>query len=316
MPTGDFDKARVFDRTRQGEDLGPLAAFGALRGEPGAAVADDRRHVGVSLNIVQHGRLTPEALHGRERRTRARLATVALDRSEQRRFLAANECTGTHADFQVELERGAEDVFAQQSACPGLLQRGFQPLYGQRVFGADVYVPTLGTDRETGDDHAFDDSVRIAFEDAAVHERAGIALVGVADDELLVALGVASELPLAPSRKPGPATAAKPRGPHRLDHFLGVVIFNDSGKGLVAVAGDVVLDSLRIDLAAVAKQNFILPLEEVHLTGVGDRAAVGALMNKLIDHPASADVLDDDVLDVLRLDVFVEYIADHQYRSA
>ena len=59
-----------------------------------------------------------------------------------------------------------------------------QPADGQRVLAADVDVALVGADRVGGDGHALEHAVRIALEDAAVHEGAGVALVGVADDEL------------------------------------------------------------------------------------------------------------------------------------
>ena len=73
-----------------------------------------------------------------------------------------------------------------------------------------------------GDGHALDDAVGIAFQDAAVHERAGVAFVGVADDELLRALGVAGEFPLPPGGKPAPP---RPRSPDilNLDGRFGIV---------------------------------------------------------------------------------------------
>ncbi len=56
---------------------------------------------------------------------------------------------------------------------PGLLDGGLQPADGKRIFRADVNVTLIGADGVTGDGHALDDGVRVAFENAAVHERAG-----------------------------------------------------------------------------------------------------------------------------------------------
>ena len=55
----------------------------------------------------------------------------------------------------------------------------------ERVLRAAVDVALGGVDRERGDRHALEDPERVALEDAAVHERAGVALVRVADDVLL-----------------------------------------------------------------------------------------------------------------------------------
>jgi len=56
---------------------------------------------------------------------------------------------------------------------------------GQRIFGAHVNETFAGAHGIGGDGHAFENAVRIAFEHAAVHERAGVALVRVADDIFL-----------------------------------------------------------------------------------------------------------------------------------
>ena len=84
-----------------------------------------------------------------------------------------------------KLESGAEDVVAQEAVRLGLRDGDVQPLDRQRVLGAHVDVALRGADGVAGDDHALQHRVRIALQDRAVHEGAGVALVGVADDVLL-----------------------------------------------------------------------------------------------------------------------------------
>ncbi len=151
-----FDEARVFDRAGQGEDLSALAPFSALGGVPAAAAEDDRRDVGIGLDVVEHRGLAPETLLGREGRTGTRLAAIAFDRRQQRRLFAAHERPGAHADLDVEIEAGAEDVLAQQPALSRLGQGDLQSLDGQRIFGPDVDIAHLRPDRMAGDGHAFD----------------------------------------------------------------------------------------------------------------------------------------------------------------
>ena len=69
----------------------------------------------------------------------------------------------------------------------GLGDGRLQPLDGQRIFGADVDVGLRRADAVGGDGHAFEQAVRIAFDHGPIHERAGIAFVGVADQIFLVA---------------------------------------------------------------------------------------------------------------------------------
>ena len=85
------------------------------------------------------------------------------------------------------LKSAAQDVVAQQAVGLGLGDGRLQPLDGQRILGADVDVGLRGADAVGGDGHAFDQPVRIALDDGPVHERPGIAFVGVADQVFLVA---------------------------------------------------------------------------------------------------------------------------------
>ena len=70
---------------------------------------------------------------------------------------------------------------------PATLERLVDPLDGQRILGADVEEALVGADGAGGDGHALDHAVGERFQQHAVHERAGIAFVAVADDVLLVA---------------------------------------------------------------------------------------------------------------------------------
>ena len=145
---------------------------------------------------------------------------------------------------------------------PGLLDGLAQTLDGQRILRADVDVHVARADGPRADEHALDQAVGVGLDDGAVHERAGIALVGVADEVLVLALGVAGGVPLEPG---GEARAAAPGQAGDLDlvddglgaHVQGLV------EGLVAVGVlDVFVDAGGIDHAAVAQGDALLLLEE------------------------------------------------------
>ena len=85
-----------------------------------------------------------------------------------------------------------------------------QALDRERVLRPAVDIALVGVDREGRDGHALDDPEGVALEDAAIHERAGVALVGVADDVLLVTVGLGHRGPLETGRVAGAATAAQP----------------------------------------------------------------------------------------------------------
>ena len=108
----DLVHARPFDRTGEAEQLAA-----------GAPAAQDRQHVGERLDVVDDGRLAEQTdLHG-ERRLVARLATVALDRVEDRRLLTADVGAGAADDGDVEGESTAEDVGAEEPALARLADR-------------------------------------------------------------------------------------------------------------------------------------------------------------------------------------------------
>ena len=146
---------------------------------------------------------------GREGRARARHAATALDAGDQGRLLAADERAGAFLDRDVEREVAAEDVLAEQAELAHGRERGAQTPDGQRVLGPDVDVAVGGADGVGGDQHPLEDGVRIALDERAVHEGAGIALVGVADEVALVALRLPADGPFLPGREARAAASAQ-----------------------------------------------------------------------------------------------------------
>ena len=100
---------------------------------------------------------------------------------DQGRLLAADERPGPQADFQVEMEIRAENVLAQQAVLPAAAQRICDPLDGQRILARGRRRTRRRADGIPGDEHAFDHGEGVRFQHAAVHEGAGVAFVGVAD---------------------------------------------------------------------------------------------------------------------------------------
>ena len=114
-------------------------------------------------------------------------------------------------------------LVAEQAEFARLPQRDDQVLDGQRILVAHV-DDAFGRARGVGaDQHAFDDAVRIAFQDAAVHVGARIAFVGVADQKLSPPVRLAGEhLPFPAGREAGAATPAQPRRLDLVNHAPGV----------------------------------------------------------------------------------------------
>jgi hypothetical protein len=112
------------------------------------------------------------------------------------------------------LEAAAQDVVAEQAVASWPVDRDPQPLDRERVLRPDVDVCLGRADRVGGEGHAFDEAVRVAFDDGAVHERAGVALVGVADRYFCSAGCCSAIFHLRPVGKPPPP---RPRRPLSID---------------------------------------------------------------------------------------------------
>ena len=89
------------------------------------------------------------------------------------------------------------------------------------VFGTEVDDPVTTPNRVGGDDHSQEDVFRRAGQERPVLERAGLTLIGIADDVLLVARGGSAQLPLQPGSKPCTTVPAQPGFGYRRDRLLG-----------------------------------------------------------------------------------------------
>ncbi|OPZ46054.1 MAG: hypothetical protein BWY94_00921 [Actinobacteria bacterium ADurb.BinA094] len=310
-------EAAVDQFAGEAEGLGAAAVLGAELVVLGGAVGDDPGHVGPGLDVVDVGGAAPEAGDGGEGRTGARHAALALDRGDQRGLLAADEGAGAELEVQVELPARTEDVASQEPALLGIGDRLGEALDGQRVLGAHVDVALVGADCPAADQHALDDRVRVALEDRAVHERAGVALVGVADEVLDVALALVGELPLDAGREPGAAAAADARVGDLLDDLLLGHRRERRARRLVAAAGEVLVEALRVDHAHVAQGDARLGLVEPDVVPVADAlAGLGVLVEEALHRTAVPEVLVDHLGHVPRLEMAVQrVVAEHGDRA-
>ncbi len=189
---------------------------------------------------------------------------------DQGGFFTADERAGAEANVDLEAEIAAQNVFAQQTCRAGLGQGGFQTVDRQRIFRADVDIPLAGADGVSGQTHAFDDAVRIAFHDRAIHERARVAFIGVADNKFLRAGIAFREGPFLPGGETCAAAAAQAGSFHRVDDILGRHLGQGFADGLVTAIGDIFFDFFRIDQTAIAQRNpFLEPIKR-NFIGGGD----------------------------------------------
>ena len=219
-------------------------------------------HVGERLHVVDQRRATPQPAFRRERRAGTRRAAFAFDRGHQRRLLAADKRAGADAQINVEVEGRFKDAAAQQAVLFRLLDRRLQPADRQRILRAHVNEALVRPHRVSRDGHAFQHAVRVALQHAAVHERAGIPFVGVANDVFLLAGRLGDRRPLEAGRIARAAAPAQPALDHRIQHFLGGHLPQHVVQGLVTVGRDVGLDALRVHEAAVGQHDGHLLREE------------------------------------------------------
>ena len=206
---GHLDQAGVDDAAGEREDLGALRLADADGGVLLRTIAQDGRDAGQRLHVVDERGAAPQAGHRRIRRARPGCTAAAFDRGDEGGLLAAHEGAGTEADLHVEGEGGVHDVVAEVAGTLRQPDGRAQALHRQRVLRAAVDVALAGVDGEGRDGHALEHPVGVALEDAAVHERAGVTLVGVADDVLLVAGGLGHGGPLEAGREAGAAATAQ-----------------------------------------------------------------------------------------------------------
>src|SRR5208283_3141703 len=121
------------------------------------------------------------------------------------------------------------------------------------------------------------DPVRVALEHAAVHESAGVALVGVADDVLVLPLVLGDRPPLQPRGIPGATPAPQAAAGDGVDHLRGIHLSNYFVERAIAAGRDVRFDALGLDRAAILQHDRLLAGEE-RPAGItppgGHRAAV------------------------------------------
>src|SRR6516164_3947380 len=87
----------------------------------------------------------------------------------------------------------------------GLPDGGLQSVHCQNVFGANVDECFPRTHGVAGNSHTFEHAMRVAFQQATIHESTRVTLVGIANDEFALDWLLGNRGPLQPG---GIASAA------------------------------------------------------------------------------------------------------------
>ena len=315
---GYLNEAGVLYVAAERKDLGALGALGAHGGEALCAVQDYLRDICEGLDVVFGSGLSEKTLLRRERRSRTGLAAVALYGGHECGLLAADECACTESYVEVKIEAAVEYVFAEQPELAGGVNGYLKSLDRYGILRADVDVALGGAGGVAAYGHGLDDAVRVALKHGAIHERAGVALVGVADDIFLIRLILSREAPLESGRESAAASAAKAGVLDYLDDLVRGVFGQALCESLIAVHGYVFVDIFGVDDAAVAQRDSLLLLIELSLVETLDGVAGhGVVIEQVLDYSALDEVLVNYLGDVLNLYLAVERTLgiDNDYRA-
>ena len=145
----------------------------------------------------------------------------------------------------VEVEPAAQDVLAQEAARISLLNSPVHDFDQVSILAANVDVALLGGDRQAGNQHPFNDAVRVVLHQQAVFAGARFAFVGVANHILQLGRLARHEAPLHPRREARAAPAAQSRFLHLVHNGLRRHL-DSLAQGLVALVRQVGLERGRI----------------------------------------------------------------------
>ena len=183
---------------------------------------------------------------------------MAFDGGHQRSLLAADEGAGAQAQLNIKGKAGAEDIVTQEAVFTGLLNGDLQTVDGDGVLGTDIDIALVRANGVAGNGHGLQHHMGVALQHGAVHERAGVALIGVAADILHIALALPGKEPLLPGGEAAAAAPAQAAVLDGLDDLIGGHPRQHTAQCLVAVHGNVLVDIFGVNDTAVAQGHAVL----------------------------------------------------------
>src|SRR5690606_34118041 len=205
--------ARLLHATGDGEGTQAFATVATVPGKPLGPLLLDLAYPEKGLHVVLERRAAEQADFRHIRRTQTRLAALAFDRLDHRGFFTAN--VSTRAATQLD-GRQREIGFLREER-----QLALQHLAAAVIFVAQVDIDFGDADGPCGDQHAFQETMRIALEVVAILERAGFALVDVHRHQARLGLRT-DDAPFAPRGEARATQATQARVLHFDDHLFAV----------------------------------------------------------------------------------------------
>src|ERR1700736_791570 len=112
-------------------------------------------------------------------------------------------------NVNIDIESGAENVFAEKLVLARLFDRAFEDLRAFGKLASYIYVRGAGIEGETGDGDPFQQLMRILMDDVAVLKRARLGFVRVANQVDRLFLVGPDETPFHTTRKSRAAASAQ-----------------------------------------------------------------------------------------------------------
>ncbi len=170
----------------QGEYFGSFAFFGSIGSIGRGTIYYNPGDIGKGFDVVDIGGFTPQTALSREWRTFARHAAFAFNGGDEGCFFTANKSTGAFFNINIQVKPfDSKNIFSKVSPVAGLLEGNVQTLDSQRILGTAINHAAGCFNGIGTNDHSFDDTVRISFQNRSVHKGTGIAFICVADDKFL-----------------------------------------------------------------------------------------------------------------------------------
>jgi len=245
----------MFDVTCQGKGFGAFAFFGAHGSVPVGTFQDNLRYIGIGFHVVDVCRFSPQTADSREGRAWTGFTAFSFNGCHQRGFLTANKCSCTHPDFEIEGKIGPKNILSQQPHFPCLLDAQPQRADGNWVFSPAVDISLVAANCVSSNCHSLNHSMRIAFQNAAVHECTRITLIRVADEVLGGSSRGAGKRPFFGSGETCTTPATQTGFHDFIDHIFRRHFCQHFCKCHVPVFGNIIFNVLRIDLAAITKDD-------------------------------------------------------------
>src|SRR6185437_9584249 len=176
--------------------------------------------IGDRFGIIDDRWSTIQTDNSREGRLDARNTALAFERFHQRRLFADLIRARAGLRNDVEVDAGAEDIFAKKTARIRISDGLLDDLEQIAILAAQINEPELSADGETGDHGAFNHSMRIVQEDHMIFACSRFRFVAVHQNVLRLLRLLRHKRPLQPGGEARAATAAKSRGLHRVDDPL------------------------------------------------------------------------------------------------